>query len=93
MIDYTPDLYAQANIILSQFRVGGLYMPPLPYPHDNEYRNVVGCSGGLNTYHPSIADPTTGIMYASHNRGCSAPGFMVPTNGEDEERGFTRTEC
>ena len=30
--------------ILSQFRVGGLYVPPLPYHHDNEYRNVVGCS-------------------------------------------------
>jgi glucose dehydrogenase len=88
VIDYTPDLYAQAKIILSQFRVGGLYMPPLPYPHNNEYRNVIGCMGGLNTYHPPIADPTTGIMYASHNRGCNAPGFMVPTNGEDEERGL-----
>jgi glucose dehydrogenase len=88
VIDYTPNLNAQAQIILSQFRVGGLYMPPLPYPHDNEYRNVVSCMGGLNTYHPSIADPTTGIMYASHNRGCSASPFMVPTNGEDEERGL-----
>ncbi len=88
VIDYTPDLYAQAQIILSQFQVGGLYMPPLPYPHDNEYRNVVGCMGGLNIYHPPIADPTTGMMYASHNRQCSAPGFIVPTNGEDEEHGL-----
>ena len=88
VIDYTPDLYAQAQIILSQFQVGGLYVPPLPYPHDNEYRNVVSCMGGLNIYHPPIADPTTGMMYASHNRQCSAPGFMVPTNGEDEEHGL-----
>jgi quinoprotein glucose dehydrogenase len=27
-------------------------------------------------------------MYASHNRQCSAPVMMVPTNGEDVERGL-----
>ena len=88
VIDYTPDLNAQAQIILSQFRVGGLYVPPLPYPHNEDYRNNVGCAGGLNTYHPPVADPTTGIMYASHRRSCSAPSFMVPTNGVDEMRGL-----
>ena len=88
VIDYAPELKQQALEILSEFRVGGLYMPPLPYPHDNAYRNVIGCMGGLNIYHPPVADPTTGIMYASHNRGCSAPRFLVPTNGIDEERGL-----
>ena len=88
VIDYTPELKQQAMEILSEFRVGGLYVPPLPYPHNNSYRNVVGCMGGLNIYHPPSADPTTGIMYASHNRACSAPSFLVPTNGEDVERGL-----
>ena len=88
VIDYTPELQQQALEILSEFRVGGLYVPPLPYPHDHEYRNVVGCSGGLNIYHPAVADPTTGIMYASHNRTCSAPSFLLPTNGVDVERGL-----
>ena len=90
VIDYTPELKQQALEILSEFRVGGLYVPPLPYPHNHAYRNVIGCMGGLNIYHPPVADPTTGIMYASHGRGCSAPGFMVPTNGVDEERGLPR---
>ena len=88
VIDYTPELKQEALEILSAFRVGGLYVPPLPYPHDNEYRNVVGCLGGVNIYHPPVADPTTGIMYASHTRACSAPSFLVPTNGVDEERGL-----
>ncbi len=88
VIDYTPELRERALEILSDFRVGGLYVPPLPYEHGNEYVNVVGCMGGLNIYHPPIADPTTGIMYASHNRGCSAPRFMVPTGGVDEPRGL-----
>ncbi|HSH76610.1 MAG TPA: PQQ-binding-like beta-propeller repeat protein, partial [Longimicrobiales bacterium] len=88
VIDYTPAIRQQATEILSEFQVGGLYVPPLPYPHENDYRNVVGCVGGLNIYHPPVADPSTGIMYASHRRNCSAPGFMVPTNGVDEERGL-----
>ena len=88
VLDYTPALRQQALQILSEFRVDGLYVPPLPYPHGHDYRNVVGCRGGTNIYHPAVADPATGIMYASHNRVCSAPSFLVPTNGVDEERGL-----
>jgi glucose dehydrogenase len=88
ILDYTPDLKRRAQEILSEFRVGGLYVPPLPYPHNNPFRNVVGCMGGLNAYHPPVADPTTGIMYAPYNRQCSAPSFMVPTNGVDVPRGL-----
>ena len=88
VLDYTPELRERALDILSEFNVGGLYVPALPYPHNNDFRNNVGCMGGLNIYHPPVADPTTGIMYASHNRGCTASSFMVPTNGVDEERGL-----
>ncbi len=88
VLDYTPELRARALDILSEFNVGGLYVPSLPWPHDNPYRNNVGCMGGVNIYHPPVADPTTGIMYASHNRACSAPQFLVPTNGVDEPRGL-----
>ena len=88
VLDYTPELKAQALEILSEFNVGGLYMPALPYPHTNAYRNNVGCMGGLNIYHPPVADPTTGIMYAPHNRICSTDSFMVPTGGVDEPRGL-----
>ena len=86
VMDYTPELKRRAMEILSKFRVGGLYVPPLPYPHKNTFINNVGCVGGLNIYHPPVADPTTGILYASHQRGCSAPSFLVPTEGKDVER-------
>ena len=64
VIDYTPELKRRATEVLSKFRVGGLYVPPLPYPHKNTFINNVGCMGGLNIYHPPVADPATGIMYA-----------------------------
>jgi quinoprotein glucose dehydrogenase len=84
VIDYTPELKQQALEILSQYRVGGLYVPPLPYNHGNDFINNVGCLGGGNIIpHPPVADPSTGMMYVSHSRSCSAPGFMRPTNGVD----------
>jgi hypothetical protein len=43
-------------------------------------------NGQLNIYHPPTADPTTGIMYTPHARDCSAPSYLVPTEGKDQER-------
>ena len=84
VIDYTPELKQQALEILSQFRIGGLYVPPLPVDHGNDFLNNVGCIGGGNVIpHPPVADPSTGMMYASHRRNCTAPGFMEPTDGMD----------
>ena len=87
VIDYTPELFAEAQIILSQYRIGGLYVPALPSPNPNDdFVNNLGCQGGGNIiYHPPVADPTTGMFYASHERTCSAPGFMAPTNGVDRD--------
>ncbi|HAW90752.1 MAG TPA: hypothetical protein DCX61_08820, partial [Gemmatimonadetes bacterium] len=54
-------------------------------PND-DFVNNLGCQGGGNIiYHPPVADPTTGMFYASHERTCSAPGFMEPTNGVDRD--------
>ena len=86
IIDYTPELKQQALEILRHYRVGGLYVPPLPENHDNDFYNNVGCLGGGNVIpHPPVGDPSTGFMYASHRRGCNAPGFMAPTGGVDED--------
>ena len=85
VVDYTPELKQRAMEILSHHRVGGLYVPALPENHDNDYYNNVGCSGGLNVSHPPVADPSTGMMFASNARTCFAPSFMAPTGGVDED--------
>lgn len=85
VIDYTPELKARALEILSQFRLGGLYVPPLPYNHTHtDFINNVGCQGaGNGVSHPPTGDPSTGMLYASHRRTCSATGYLGPTNGVD----------
>ena len=86
VVDYTPELRQRALEILEHYRVGGLYVPPLPENHGNDYYNNVGCIGGGNIInHPPVADPSTGLMFASHRRNCFAPSFMAPTNGIDED--------
>ena len=86
VIDYTPALKRQALDILSHYRIGGLYVPPLPENHNNSFYNNVGCLGGGNIIpHPPVADPSTGMLYASHRRSCNAPGFMASTGGVDED--------
>lgn len=86
LIDYTPELEERAREIISQYNVGGLYVPPLPVNHGHDYLNNVGCMGGGNVIpHPPVADPSTGLMFVSHSRSCTAPSFMGPTNGVDED--------
>ncbi len=84
VLDYTPELKARAMEILADYRVGGLYVPPLPENHANDFINNVGCQGSGNVIsHPPVADPVTGMMYASHYRTCSAPRMMRETGGVD----------
>ncbi len=86
IMDYTPELKEQATMILNGYRVGGLYVPPLPVGHDNDFINNVGCIGAGNVIpHQPVGDPSTGMMFASHARNCFAPGLMRPTNGIDRD--------
>ncbi len=86
VIDYTPELKEQALVILNGYRVGGLYVPPLPNNHENDFINNIGCIGGGNVIpHQPVGDPSTGLMFTSHARNCFAPGFMRATNGVDRD--------
>jgi quinoprotein glucose dehydrogenase len=86
VVDYTPEVRAQAMEILSRYHRGGTYAPPLPVNHTNEYVAMINCGmSGLNIPTPAVADPTTNIMYASHSRSCGTSGLLEPTNGVDIE--------
>ena len=83
VIDFTPELRAEALEIMSQYRIGGPYMPPLPEGHTESVKGWVACSGGLNITNPAALDPTTGILYQPSAAGCS---------GRTVQRGAPRDE-
>ena len=81
VIDYTPELRRQALEILSYLPHRGslrAVAPPRPRQRVLQQRRV-SRGGGNIIPHPPVADPSTGLMYASHRRGCSARSFMAPT--------------
>ncbi|MXY23244.1 MAG: PQQ-binding-like beta-propeller repeat protein [Acidobacteria bacterium] len=81
VIDLTPELKQEAVDIISGFRIGGPYMPPLPNNHTEERPWIACGAGGLNITHPATLDPETGYLYQSNGHACSGrtvrPGAEV----------------
>ncbi len=83
VIDFTPALHEQAMEILSHYRMGPLYNPPVA----GEVGGIVGAinvgnaSGGTNW--PGAAfDPETNIVYApASTSAVSGPSVRVPPEG------------
>ncbi len=72
LIDFTPELRQEALEIVSQYRIGGPYVPPLPNSHTEDVKGWISCgAGGLNITHPAVLDPETGYLYQANGPGCS----------------------
>ena len=81
LIDFTPELRAQALEIVSNYRMGPLFNPPAradgpggPSIH------CPGANGGANIPGGSAVDPETGVLYVASTRGCSAPRLISGTD-------------
>ncbi len=77
IIDWTPELRAEAMEIVSQYRIGGSYMPWMHVGNDSDWAGNVRCDGGLNIPSPGALDPTTGIMYVPSGPRCGG-GMVMP---------------
>ena len=77
VINFTPQLKAEALAIMKDYEIGGPYELRLPEKNTARVKANMACKGGVNMYHPAIVDPTTGIMYASHKFACRG-GFVRP---------------
>ena len=65
LIDYTPELRAQAEEIVSKFRLGSIYTPPSVAVADGTWGTVAvpNSTGGVN-WPGGAFDPETGMFYA-----------------------------
>ena len=89
LIDFTPELRQEALEIMSQYRVGGPYMPPLPNNHTEDVKGWIACSGGLNITHPAVMDPETGYLYQSSGFGCSGRMVQPGADVDSDRHGCT----
>jgi len=80
LIDFTPELRAEAVKIARQYRMGPLYTPPslADAPDTTKGAFVVpGANGGANIPGGAAVDPETGMLYVATQRGHSVIA-MVP---------------
>ena len=92
VIDFTPELRQEALEIMSQYRIGGPYMPPLPEGHTEPVKGWIGCSGGLNITNPAVLDPTTGILYQPSGPGCSGRTVQRGEQADASDHACTSSE-
>ncbi len=90
LLDFTPELRQAAIDALADYVYGPLFTPPLH--RDNNLGKTAsmwcpGDVGGTNIDGTPAADPTTGILYVTSQKGCSSR-IMVPGIERDaqEER-------
>ncbi|HUP52723.1 MAG TPA: PQQ-binding-like beta-propeller repeat protein, partial [Longimicrobiales bacterium] len=89
VIDFTPELRAEALEMLSRYAVGGPFMPRLYDGHNTGVEDNIRCYGGLNITSPASLDPTTGILYVSSSRGCSGGSVMSGAEADEPDNPAT----
>ena len=89
LIDFTPELRQEALEIMSQYRVGGPYLPPLPNNHTEDVRGWIACRGGLNITNPAVLDPETGYLYQPSGPSCSGLTVQPGADVDSGEHGCT----
>jgi quinoprotein glucose dehydrogenase len=92
VIDFTPELKTEALEIMSEYRIGGPYMPPLPEGHAEPVKGWVGCSGGLNITNPASFDPTTGYLYQPSGPSCSGRTVQRGQKADGDTHSCTSSE-
>jgi quinoprotein glucose dehydrogenase len=92
IIDWTPELRAQALELLQGWEVGNSYMPFMATGRESNILRA-GCDGGLNITNPATLDPTTNIMYVTSGPGCGGsyvmPGAEADVPGDPATTGTT----
>ena len=91
LVDFTPEIKAQALELASRYRMGPLYTPPSLANHDDGTSGafvVPGANGGANIPGGSAVDPETGMLFVATERGHSVialiPGRERTIRGPSE---------
>lgn len=77
LIDFTPELRAEAIKMVSEYKLGGVYSPPMPPGKDGKkgLLKLPHITGGAN-WQGGAVDPETGILYVAS--GTSVYGGTYP---------------
>jgi quinoprotein glucose dehydrogenase len=89
LIDFTPELKAQAVEFVSKYKIGPIFTPPVVSKWDGPRATLIlpAATGGANWQGGSY-DPDTHIMYVFSNTQVSALGLVPPDEKRKSDMNF-----
>ena len=75
LINYTPELHKEALEIVSHYKIGPIFTPPVVSKAEGPYATLVSSLSGSNWMGGSI-DPETGMVYVGSSRGATPMGLI-----------------
>jgi quinoprotein glucose dehydrogenase len=81
LLDFTPALRAEATQMISKYKIGPVFTPPVVSKVEGPLATLVmGSSGGGTNWPGGSYDPETHILYVSSSKSVSQLGLVPPTD-------------
>src|SRR4029077_7374748 len=91
VVDFTPELHAEAMQILTKYKMGPVFTPPVVSKIDGPLATLVIGSGGGGTNWPGGSfDPETHILYVSSNKSLSQLGLVPPRDSSKNDMQYVQ---
>ena len=88
LIDFTPELRAEAVELVSRYKLGPIYTPPVISRWEGPLATLVVPSiGGGSNWEGGSFDPETGMLYVGSNTSPSAVG-LTPADPDQSDFGY-----
>ena len=79
LIDFTPELRAEAEKIVSRYKLGPIFTPPVVSRIEGPLATLAMATAGGGTNWPGGSfDPETQMLYVSSNKSLSQLGLVPP---------------
>jgi quinoprotein glucose dehydrogenase len=79
LIDFTPELRAEATQIVSRYKLGPIFTPPVVSQKEGPLATLaIGAAGGGSNWPGGSFDPETQILYVSSTKSLSQLGLVPP---------------
>jgi quinoprotein glucose dehydrogenase len=91
LIDFTPALREEAKQVVSKYKLGPIFTPPVVSRVEGPLATLVIGSGGGGTNWPGGSfDPETKIVYVSSNKSLSQLGLVPPRDPSKNDLAFVQ---
>lgn len=87
LIDFTPELHAEAVKMVSKYKLGPIFTPPVVSKPDGPYATLaLATAGGGTNWAGGAFDPETHIAYVPSQRSLTSLGLVPPENNRSDMR-------